>query len=448
MRLLELEIFNFRGVRQLSITPGGENFVIWGPNGSGKSAVVDALDFLLAGHISRLTGEGTGDIQLTRHGPHIDSDPASALVRGRFRLSRDGAEATIARTVEHANSPVLDDDPPEELQLALAAASKGQHVLSRREILKYITSDAGTRASEIQALLNLRDIEAIRKTLVTVKNESQREADESYRRVERGQATVATTASIDAYGAVPLLQVLNGRRELLAGTTIGSVESAQIKTGLTPPTDRPETPVTQVAMTGAIERLNACITTERLAEVVTVDNELRRLLEAARNDPNARQALEILRLTELGLGLLGDDERCPLCEKPWAPGELRDYLAGRVKTAAAVNEAANQISELSIVLRGIVNHGLAAAQDLRRLTERAGITDGSAELNAWTEDLRCLSDALGNPLSDYVPDVFSADAVQRLVGPEDVAGVLLRVQDGATNCAQAPSPQQEQSLLL
>ena len=58
MKVLELVFRNVRGIRHLLVKPDGENFVIWGPNGLGKSAVVDALDFLLTGRISRLTGCG------------------------------------------------------------------------------------------------------------------------------------------------------------------------------------------------------------------------------------------------------------------------------------------------------------------------------------------------------------------------------------------------------
>ena len=64
MKLLKLEIHNFRGIRNLSIEPHGENFLIYGPNGTGKSAVVDAIDFILTGQISRMKGKGTKDINL------------------------------------------------------------------------------------------------------------------------------------------------------------------------------------------------------------------------------------------------------------------------------------------------------------------------------------------------------------------------------------------------
>jgi recombinational DNA repair ATPase RecF len=86
MRLIELEIHNVRGIPHLFLKPDGKNFVIWGPNGSGKSAVVDSIDFLLTGRISRLMGKGTGGITLSEHGPHIDHKPEEARVRAILAL--------------------------------------------------------------------------------------------------------------------------------------------------------------------------------------------------------------------------------------------------------------------------------------------------------------------------------------------------------------------------
>ena len=86
MKLLELEIHNFRGIRNLSIKPQGENFLIYGPNGSGKSAVVDAIDFLLTGQISRMKGKGTKDINLKKHGPHVDYSAKDALIKAIIKI--------------------------------------------------------------------------------------------------------------------------------------------------------------------------------------------------------------------------------------------------------------------------------------------------------------------------------------------------------------------------
>ena len=86
MKLIELEIHKVRGIKDIKLKQQEKNFVIYGPNGSGKSAVVDAIDFLLTGQISRLTGEGTGNITLKEHGPHIEHQADEAIVRGKIRL--------------------------------------------------------------------------------------------------------------------------------------------------------------------------------------------------------------------------------------------------------------------------------------------------------------------------------------------------------------------------
>lgn len=67
MKIQELEICNFRGIKELKLEPKAKNFLISGPNGSSKSAKVDAVDFLLTGQVSRMTGAGTKDIKLQEH---------------------------------------------------------------------------------------------------------------------------------------------------------------------------------------------------------------------------------------------------------------------------------------------------------------------------------------------------------------------------------------------
>lgn len=52
-----LTIAEFRGIRSLSLNLQRRNFAVCGSNGTGKSGVVDALEFVLTGTISRLTGK-------------------------------------------------------------------------------------------------------------------------------------------------------------------------------------------------------------------------------------------------------------------------------------------------------------------------------------------------------------------------------------------------------
>jgi len=173
MKILSLEVRNIRGIKHIKIEPKGQNVVVFGPNGTGKSAIVDAIDFLLTGKISRLTGEGTKSLTLKEHGSHVDSryDLKNAVVIARIEI--DSKEVVIERSMNRPSS--LKIDPKEHKELIdshLEIASLGQHILSRREILKYITAEAGKRAKEIMGLLNLMDIAKLRTTFVAIENEA------------------------------------------------------------------------------------------------------------------------------------------------------------------------------------------------------------------------------------------------------------------------------------
>lgn len=144
MKILEIHIQNIRGIHDLSLKPDGKNFAIWGPNGSGKSAVVDAVDFLLTGRISRLMGKGTGGITIGKYGPHIDKRPEDAIVQAKILLPGYDEPINIERWMSNPSMLICDKDKRGILEPFLIVARRGQHVLTRREILKYITSDAST----------------------------------------------------------------------------------------------------------------------------------------------------------------------------------------------------------------------------------------------------------------------------------------------------------------
>ncbi len=57
MKLLSLRLRNFKGVRDLTVTPGGSDLLIWGDNAAGKTTVADAYYWLLFGKDSLNRGQ-------------------------------------------------------------------------------------------------------------------------------------------------------------------------------------------------------------------------------------------------------------------------------------------------------------------------------------------------------------------------------------------------------
>ena len=149
MKLLKLEIHNFRGIRNLSIEPQGENFVIYGPNGSGKSAVVDAIDFLLTGQISRMKGAGTKDVNLKTHGPHIDFTAKDAWIKANIKIHSMEESVEIKRSLDNPTKLICEELIRPKIQPVIELANRGQHVLTRRDILNYVTADSGIRSKQI-----------------------------------------------------------------------------------------------------------------------------------------------------------------------------------------------------------------------------------------------------------------------------------------------------------
>ena len=99
MKILSLEVKNIRGIKHIKIEPKGNNLVVFGPNGTGKSAIVDSVDFLLTGKISRLIGEGTKSLSLKEHGCHVDSrdDLKNNVVVALVEV--DGKEDLLERSI-------------------------------------------------------------------------------------------------------------------------------------------------------------------------------------------------------------------------------------------------------------------------------------------------------------------------------------------------------------
>jgi AAA domain len=178
IQLEKLHVEEFRGIRSMDLNFGAKCYVIYGPNGSGKSGVVDAIEFALTGSIARLTGSGTAGVTIVRHAPHVHrrDDPSAATVSLTVRDLATSGVATITRCVKNAGAFVLDPDTPAMRRALQDAVDHPELTLSRRELIKYIVAKPGDRAAEVQALLKLERVEALRRALKAVSSKASSEA--------------------------------------------------------------------------------------------------------------------------------------------------------------------------------------------------------------------------------------------------------------------------------
>jgi len=444
MRLLELEIHNVRGILELVLKPDGKNLVIWGPNGSGKSAVVDAIDFLLTGRISRLTGKGTGDIALSKHGPHIDHNLEEATVSAIIQLSDSAAPVEMIRRMANPNNLECENLEDPSLQNVLTLAQRGQYVLTRREILKYITAEAATRAQEIQELLNISEVEEIRKAFVRVRNDLEKDVKAARRNVDTAKAAINATVQEKTYDESKVLEILNKNRAVLGGSVVTVLHSTELKKHLSTPTTAsgPQT-INLALLERDIKNLSGVTTSTSQALIAKSDQELRDLLKSIRSDDKLMRALSHLELTRQGIELIDDSGACPLCDTPWATGKLREYLEEKLSKAQIAKQHQERISKLSATITNSVNTTIASVRKLIDAAQLVGRNDEASLLRSWLESMEDLSDALASGMDKYPHSGLDAERVKRLLAPVNIDITLSNVRSAAM--AKYPSPTPERN---
>ena len=113
-----------------------------------------------------------------------------------------------------ANPEKLEVQGADISQLAeiLELAGRRQHSLSRREILKYVAAQAGKRSAEVQALLNLEELETIRKAVGRVLTQAKTEQRNAVQAIMDVENSIKTTLSLVAFSKDAMIGKVNAIR--------------------------------------------------------------------------------------------------------------------------------------------------------------------------------------------------------------------------------------------
>ncbi|MFV1981385.1 MAG: AAA family ATPase [Rhodothermia bacterium] len=222
IQIESIHIEEFRGIRNLTLTMNRGSFVISGPNGSGKSGVVDAIQFALTGEIARLKGAGTGELKLAEHGPHVDkrSYPDVSFVRLDVHIPHLDKSASITRKIKKPKHPSITPGDDDVKAVFAELAEHPEITLSRREIIKFILTEATQRSRDVQTLLKLDDIDQSRATLKTTENKRDTALAAARTLEDAAKESLKRHLDITVIKADELLAVVNQRRKVLGLTEI------------------------------------------------------------------------------------------------------------------------------------------------------------------------------------------------------------------------------------
>ncbi|UWQ46868.1 AAA family ATPase [Leisingera aquaemixtae] len=398
IRIKMIKIEEFRGIRELSLDLEGDNFGICGPNGTGKSGVVDAIEFCLTGNITRLSGQGAGELNVRGHAPHVDQrdNPDKATVTIAASIPALGKDVTIKRSVK---SPRTVSITPNDSAIEAVVEELRMHpefALSRREIAKYIVTPPARRSDDVQNLLRLDHIGRLRSSFVTYANTCKRDANEAERSRKRAEDDLKRALELPSLDRKELLKRANEQRRVLGQAEIAELKpDTNFKDGLDEGED-------DNVKKPAISKKVALADLKSLADAIsTGEPETQRqprqdaleALEKLKEDEKALLHARQHGLISTGLELV-DADACPLCDKPWDAEELRAHLEEKLLSAEAMGTLLKAISGDLEVVSGEIAGRIAAMKKAADYADKLEPKIARAALDAEAQALQELIDGL------------------------------------------------------
>ncbi len=444
MKILSLNIQNIRGIKEAALEPDGKNFVIWGPNGSGKSAVVDAIDFLLTGQIARLLGEGTQGITLAKHGPHIDhtKDPSQSFVKAVVQVPGVSGNVILRRCMANPEKLDIQGADISQLDEILELAGRRQHSLSRREILRYVAAQAGKRSAEVQALLNLEELETIRKAIGRVLTQAKTDKKNAARAVTEAENGIKGALSLETFTQDAMTDKMNELRRMIGGSQLAEINSNNIKDNISPP---PPTGVAATLNPKLIENQIASLQSTLQFETIKVteaDSILRIDIQAIKANSQAMKDAARLKLIRLGISLLDESGECPLCGWVWDPEDLASNLMLREENAKAMSEVIDRINQNAEIVSNAASSVKQYIENFADAAKALKLIPQENSLRASAVSLSTIVDACVEPIKNYPPIGLSSIQIGSLCMTPDLNKDMGDIKVGSKSAVPIVTPEQ------
>lgn len=416
-----LRIHEFRGIRDLTLELNNKNFAICGPNGSGKSGIVDGLEFVLSGTISRLTGRGRGELSIKAHGPHIDCAlPEEAFVEAVLQVPSLNKELVIRRTVKAPNAPEITPDTPEMRKVLAYLEEHPEFALSRREITNYVLAEPSARSRAIQELLKLDRINTLRLRFQKIARDAtaaERTADQTRRNADDG---LGRALNLSTKAPEAILEAVNTQRAVLGLPGLQTIDvDTAVNAGVVDVGGQVGTPVNKAVAAKDLQALRdiqgtrsgTAFETARAAAVAQLGRLQAdaSLLNAVLRDNFLKDALDLF-----------DGKHCPACDASYTPeqfveiverkrAKLNEVKALRAEAEARLAPLVASLEKEREVLRTVWPHAVA----LLPHEAQPALKDWGLALSAVIEKLKA-----------FLPLDVTIETLGSLPNPNAIAAIL------------------------
>ncbi len=425
IKLESIEIHEFRGIRDAALSFRGKSAVVAGPNGTGKSGVVDAIQFALTGEVTRLTGEGSRELSVARHGPHVDvrDSPGDAWVSLKVYIPSLSKTATITRTVKRSESMRLKPDDPEVKRVIEEMGRHSEVSLSRRDIIKFILTQDGKRSSDVQALLRLEIVGETRALLKKVLNKAESHAAKAETLFKADARRLGEHLGVDPIDTGAMIDKINVARGTLGLQSISALKEG-VLVDLPAQAQHASAGLSRDKAIAEVDKLLVALSYRESDPLQLVVRDIGRALQELDEKPSLAEGVRLIPLFELGLEVASGDE-CPLCGTEWKLVVLKEEIRKRIRLAETSRiwrtGVERQARELAVGLAelGRTVEGIAAIPEVE--------TEDSEALRRWGKDLV----RLGERISKFTGVVAES---RRLTGnwlaaPEGISELATRLRE-------------------
>ena len=164
-------------------------------------------------------------------------------------------------------------------------------MLTRRQMLRFISVTPKDRASQIQALLNLKHIEAVRSNLVSVRNTLKRKKDDANLAQETSKSDVSSVLGLERFDNNTLLQSINENRAILGLAPLEKTCSSEVDKDIRPRGSTLEQPLSLSLLREQVENVIGIVSSSNLQRIRDTDSQLRTALEGVRKNPGLLRTL-------------------------------------------------------------------------------------------------------------------------------------------------------------
>ncbi len=349
-------------------------------------------------------------------------------MRGLIKIQGLDDPIEVERCMGQPTKLLYDKSIESYLKPILELAERGHYILTRKEILKYITSTPGNRAQQIQDLLNLNEIESIRKKLVKISNKFKNEYDNVVKSLELSTNALLETANIEIFDKQKIVDFINLNRKILGGNPISVLSNKDIKIDLSPPMIKHDHIFQEPKFVlKNVEKLIDNFSIENQNKIRDIEYELNILIEKLKKRSIYIRDLKKLELIKIGLELIEPTGDCPLCNISWEEGTLRNYLTKKLSEIKDFNEFLTKSNNLAQQLKQFVNRILVSVQIIIENKNQILIKDIS-KIKSWKIKLMKFLDSLNESSENLIEIDLKSYNLKDILFPDNIDKVLDQIR--------------------